>query len=86
MKTVSSNRDRMPPRSWSPSASLRRRSARSRHYTVHCAAADATSVVARAYDSSVIERAGGKAHAIELFKQGHPGATCWITGPTPNVR
>ena len=57
-----------------------------RHYTVHCAAADATSVVARAYDSSVIERAGGKAHAIELFKQGHPGATCWITGPTPNVR
>jgi len=57
-----------------------------RHYTVHCAAANATSVVARAYDSSLIERAGGKAHAIEVFKQGHPGATCWITGPTPNVR
>ena len=57
-----------------------------RHYTVHCAAADATSVVARAYDSSVIERAGGKAHAIEVFKQGHPGASCWVSGPTPNVR
>jgi len=26
------------------------------------------------------------AHAIEVFKQGHPGATCWISGPTPNVR
>ena len=56
------------------------------HYTVHCVDGDATSVVARAFDAGVIERAGGKAHAIELFKQAHPGGTCWISGPTPNVR
>ena len=54
------------------------------HYTVHCAGGDATSVVARAYDARIIERAGGKAHAIELFKQQHPGGTCWLTGPHPN--
>jgi hypothetical protein len=56
------------------------------HYTVHCADASATSGVARAYDRSVIERAGGKAHAIELFKQAHPGGVCWLTGPHPNLR
>ena len=54
------------------------------HYTVHCADGNPMSVVARAYDARIVERAGGKAHAIELFKQTHPGGTCWLTGPHSN--
>jgi hypothetical protein len=57
------------------------------HYTVHCAdSSSGMSVVARAFDARLVEQSGGKAHAIELFKQTHPGGTCWITGPHPNQR
>jgi hypothetical protein len=51
------------------------------HYTVHCAETSGTTLVARAFDAGQIERPGGKAHAIEIFKQAHPGGHCWITGP-----
>ena len=51
------------------------------HYTVHCADASGTTVVARAYDARQVEVDGGKAHAIELFKQSNPDGHCWITGP-----
>ena len=51
------------------------------HYTVHCAVANDTTVVAKAFDTRTIDRAGGKAHALELFKQQHPGGQCWVSGP-----
>lgn len=51
------------------------------HYTVHCANASGTTVVAKAYDARQVERTGGRAHAIELFKQSNPGGHCWMTGP-----
>lgn len=51
------------------------------HYTVHCAVASDTTVVAKAFDTRAIDRAGGKAHALELFKQQHPGGLCWVSGP-----
>jgi hypothetical protein len=51
------------------------------HYTVHCADAAGTTVTARAYDARQVESPGGKAHAIELFKQSHPDGHCWISGP-----
>jgi hypothetical protein len=56
-----------------------------RHYTVHCAVEGDATVVARAFDASMIETAGGKAHAIELFKQQHPDGHCWVSGPHLNV-
>ena len=56
-------------------------SAADTHYTVHCAINDNTRVVARAFDTRLVEQAGGKAHAIELFKQQHPDGQCWISGP-----
>jgi hypothetical protein len=57
------------------------------HYTVHCSdGSSSLSVVARAFDARLVEQSGGKAHAIELFKQTHPGGMCWITGPHPNHR
>lgn len=51
------------------------------HYTVHCADAAGTTVTARSYGVRDVERPGGKAHAIELFKQSNPGGHCWISGP-----
>ena len=54
------------------------------HYTVHCAINENTTVVARAFDTRLVEQAGGKAHAIELFKQQHPDGRCWISGPHIN--
>lgn len=51
------------------------------HYTVHCANASGTTVVAKAYDARQVERPGGEVHAIELFKQSNPGGHCWISGP-----
>jgi hypothetical protein len=54
------------------------------HYTVHCADGHGTSVVAKAFDSRTIDRAGGKAHALELFKQQHPNGQCWVSGPHLN--
>jgi hypothetical protein len=51
------------------------------HYTVHCANAAGTTVIAKSYDAREVDRPGGKAHAIELFKQSNPGGHCWITGP-----
>ena len=51
------------------------------HYTVHCANAAGTTVVARSYDARQVERPDGRAHAIELFKQSNPGGHCWMTGP-----
>ena len=54
------------------------------HYTVHCADAAGTTVAAKAYDARQVDRSGGKAHAIELFKQSNPGGHCWISGPHRN--
>jgi len=54
------------------------------HYTVHCAIANDTTVVAKAFDTRAIDRAGGKAHALELFKQQHPDGQCWVSGPHQN--
>jgi hypothetical protein len=54
------------------------------HYTVHCANAAGTTIVARAFDARQVDRPGGRAHAIELFKQSNPGGHCWMTGPHRN--
>ena len=54
------------------------------HYTVHCTLSRGTYVVAKAFDSRAIDRAGGKAHALELFKQQHPEGACWVSGPHRN--
>jgi len=51
------------------------------HYTVHCADASGTTVDARAFAAREVERPGGEDHAIELFKQSHPGGHCWLSGP-----
>jgi len=48
------------------------------HYTVRCVDPTGIPEVARSYDSGTVERAGGKAHAIELFKQQHPGGHCSV--------
>ena len=52
------------------------------HYTVHCADAAGTTVDRPGRtELATSERPGGKAHAIELFKQSNPGGHCWISGP-----
>jgi hypothetical protein len=56
-------------------------SATGTHFTVHCAVDSDTTVVARAFDAAVVMQAGGKAHAIEIFKQQHPDGHCWVSGP-----
>jgi hypothetical protein len=49
------------------------------HYLVRCA--DLTAGETLAIDARTIQGAGGKAHAIELFKQKHPGGRCSTAVP-----
>jgi hypothetical protein len=50
-------------------------------YAVRCV--DTTGdAVAKDFESRVIEEAGGKAHALELFKQKHPDGRCWVARPS----
>jgi len=50
------------------------------YYTVMCIDPSGNLVQAESVDARAIEQ-GGKAAAIALFNENHPGWSCWAEGP-----